>query len=96
MSRVALSRTLLCLLLLGASSMAMAARGPSMHGPNDDGGGCPDATPTTAAATAAVKSVAPVASHLKAKPVIGLRGGGSDVGTSHAPRWHSFLPGMFR
>lgn len=97
MSRAALSRIALCL-LLGASPMAMAAHEVSMHGPNGDGGSCPDATAASATATPVAKSVAPTASHIKPKPAIGLRGGGSDdgVGASHAPRWHSFLPGMFR
>ena len=86
---------LLCLLLLSAGSMA-GAREVRLHGPNDDGG-CPDgATPTAAAAPA--KAATPTAAHAtsKIKPVITVRGGGDDSTTSHAPRWHSFLPGMFR
>ena len=98
MSRAALSRIAFCL-LLGASSTALAAREVRLHGPNGDGGGCTDAaTATTTTTTAAPKAAVPAASHVKAKPVITVRGGGSDdgIGISHAPRWHSFLPGMFR
>jgi hypothetical protein len=86
---------LLCLLLLSASSMA-GAREVRLHGPNGDGG-CPDtATPATAAA-APTKVATPTTTHAdKIKPVITVRGGGDDNGVSHAPRWHSFLPGMFR
>jgi hypothetical protein len=85
---------LLCLLLLSAGSMA-GAREVRLHGPNGDGG-CPDAAiPATGAAPA--KAAAPTAAHAnKIKPVITVRGGGDDTSTSHAPRWHSFLPGMFR
>jgi hypothetical protein len=85
---------LLCLLLLSAGSMA-GAREVRLHGPNGDGG-CPDAaTPATAAAP--TKAAAPTTTHTeKIKPVITVRGGGDDNGVSHAPRWHSFLPGMFR
>jgi hypothetical protein len=85
---------LLCLLLLSAGSMA-GAREVRLHGPNGDGG-CPDAaTPATAAVP--TKTTAPTATHAsKIKPVVTVRGGGDDTSTSHAPRWHSFLPGMFR
>jgi hypothetical protein len=85
---------LLCLLLLSAGSMA-GAREVRLHGPNGDGG-CPDAA-TPAATAAPAKSAATPAPHAtKIKPVITVRGGGDDSSTSHAPRWHSFLPGMFR
>jgi hypothetical protein len=85
---------LLCLLLLSAGSMA-GAREVRLHGPNGDGG-CPDAaTPATAAAP--TKAATSTTTHTdKIKPVITVRGGGDDNGVSHAPRWHSFLPGMFR
>jgi hypothetical protein len=85
---------LLCLLLLSAGSMA-GAREVRLHGPNGDGG-CPDGA--TPAAAAPAKAATPTAAHAtsKIKPVITVRGGGDDSTTSHAPRWHSFLPGMFR
>jgi hypothetical protein len=86
---------LLCLLLLSASSMA-GAREVRLHGPNGDGG-CPDtATPATAAA-APPKDATPSTTHAdKIKPLNNVSGGGDDNGFSHAPRWDSFLPGMFR
>lgn len=85
---------LLSLLLLSAGSMA-GAREVRLHGPNGDGG-CPDAA-TPVAVTAPAKSAATTTTHgTKIKPVITVRGGGDDTSTSHAPRWHSFLPGMFR
>jgi hypothetical protein len=85
---------LLCLLLLSAGSMA-GAREVRLHGPNGDGG-CPDAAiPATAAAPAQAAAPTAAPAH-KIKPVITVRGGGDDTSTSHAPRWHSFLPGMFR
>ncbi|MFC7302564.1 hypothetical protein [Cognatiluteimonas weifangensis] len=90
------SRYLLpCLLLLSAGAMA-TGRDVRLHGPNGDGGSCPDATP--APATPADKPAAPAAASRngKIKPVITVRGSGSDDGSSHTPRWHSFLPGMFR
>ncbi|HVR81578.1 MAG TPA: hypothetical protein VHF02_05805 [Luteimonas sp.] len=81
---------MLMLLLCGASSIAIA-RDVQMHGANGDGGSeaCPETIPAPA------KRVAPAVSHGKVKAPASLRGGSDDVG-SHAPRWHSFLPGMFR
>jgi hypothetical protein len=77
-----------------------------MHGPGGDGGECtqadaatatdaaPVGNPTTArpAATTGVKP--PAATRIK--PAITVRGGSDDGSSVHAPRWHSFLPGMFR
>lgn len=91
-------RVLLLCLLLGAAGSAAAVTGDvRMHGPNGDGGGCPDAATATAAPaqTTATKPSTTTSHASKVKPVIGVRGGGDDGG-SHAPRWHSFLPGMFR
>lgn len=86
-----------CLLLGAVGSAAAGARDVRMHGPNGDGGGCTDTTqPATPAHAATTKPATTTTSHAgKVKPVIGVRGGGDDGG-SHAPRWHSFLPGMFR
>lgn len=85
-----------CLLLLSAGSMA-GAREVRLHGPNGDGG-CPDAATSAPAAAPGKASTTPARHADKIKPVITVRGGGGgdDSGTSHAPRWHSFLPGMFR
>lgn len=86
---------LIGLLLVAGCSMA-SAHEPRMHGPNGDGGSCQDAAAPAAAATPAKAVAATASSHAdKIKPVITVRGGGDD-GVSHTPRWHSFLPGMFR
>lgn len=79
-------------LLCCVSSIAFA-RDVKMHGANGDGGSdaCPDAVPPSPVA----KRIVPATSHNKVKAPANLRGG-SDDGSSHAPRWHSFLPGMFR
>lgn len=85
-------------LLLGAVGSAAAVNSDvRMHGANGDGGGCADAaTPAAVPAQATTTKPATTTNHAsKIKPVIGVRGGGDDGG-SHAPRWHSFLPGMFR
>ena len=88
----------LCLLLLSAGALA-EVRDVRMHGPNGDGGDCTeaDAAVPADAATPGTKPAATAAKPAGAariKPVVTVRG--SDTGTSHAPRWHSFLPGMFR
>ncbi len=93
-----MTRYALCLLLLCATSM-VNARDVRMHGADGDGGACPE----TAAAGALVTTASP-ARHAappssvnrgKAKAPTLFRGGDEDSG-SHTPRWHSFLPGMFR
>ncbi len=94
-------------LALGAASAGAAAgtRSVALHGPNGDGGGDCDAadaaSPATAPATTAATASDSKASKPPAKapatrikPFVPVRGG-DDTGT-HAPRWHSFLPGMFR
>jgi hypothetical protein len=96
------TRLALCLLLLCASSPLMA-RDAYMAGANGDGGSCQDdaalalhdddATPAPApAAKPARQAVKPA----KAKPSVAGRGGGDNIGDIRPPRWHSFLPGMFR
>lgn len=86
----------LCLLLASAGALA-ETRDVRMHGPNGDGGECSEDDAGTAAASAspAPKTAAgnaKPAGAAKIKPVVTVRGG--DDG--HPPRWHSFLPGMFR
>ena len=82
----------LVLLLCCASSISLA-RDVQMHGANGDGGSeaCPDQT-----APAATPRRAPVTRTDKAKTPASLRGGDSADAGVRAPRWHSFLPGMFR
>jgi hypothetical protein len=84
---------LLVLLLCCASSLSLA-RDVQLHGANGEGGS--EVCPEQAAPPATIKRAAP-ASRGKAKAPASLRGGGGDddVGP-HTPRWHSFLPGMFR
>ena len=83
-----------CLLLLLASSI-VHARDVRMHGANGDGGACPDAAPVTLITPVAIHHPPTSASHGKAKVPSMFRGSDEDGG-SHTPRWHSFLPGMFR
>jgi len=88
-------RLALCLLLLCAS-LPLVARDMPLLSPHDSG--CPDdaATPDddvvvrAAGTKPATNPVKPV----KAQP--GVRHGGDNIGEIRPPRWHSFLPGMFR
>jgi hypothetical protein len=91
-----MNRYVLCLLLLCISSIA-SARDVRLHGANGDGGACPEAAPAsvTPATTAAKPTPTPL-SRGKAKTPVLFRGGGDDDIGPHTPRWHSFLPGMFR
>jgi hypothetical protein len=96
------------LLLLAAAGATAGNRAPRVHGPAGDTGACTEASaatddagpaPIVPAASAAKAAPAAIASkpsgstHIK--PVVTVRGGNDDTGV-HAPRWHSFLPGMFR
>ena len=88
----AMLRTCLCLLIAFASA-TVAAREIKLSDANS--GSCPDNMVVASSkdqARAAPRSPAPVRES-KAKP--GIPG---DVGNSRqqSPRWHSFLPGMFR
>ncbi|NUS39743.1 MAG: hypothetical protein HOQ02_12070 [Lysobacter sp.] len=91
-----------CLLLLCLAAGAQA-RDIRMHGPNGDGGGsCADDSSAPLAnllpATRATPA-APLHRDGRPKAPTTLRSGGSSGGDDtgmHAPRWHSFLPGMFR
>jgi hypothetical protein len=86
-------RIVVCLLIAFAST-AVAARESKLS--DADGGGCPshDARQTTTrtidrdAATPAPVTKSKASTH---------GGGGDDVGGRlQSPRWHRFLPGMFR
>ncbi|HST45743.1 MAG TPA: hypothetical protein VLK29_11035 [Luteimonas sp.] len=87
-----LLRLALCLLLLSAS-LPSGARELRQLGPGGDGGGCPD----TAAGGDVVEPVHAAGKRnpaaVRPKPAVTRGGDGSGV---RAPRWHSFLPGMFR
>ncbi len=95
MSRTVLSRVALCLLLIGASAV-VTAREVRMHGANGDGGSCPEIAAAVAEATPASKSRPQSTATLRrgkpGKPTT-VRG---DNDRTQTPRWHSFLPGMFR
>ena len=85
-------RTCICLLIAFASA-TVAAREIKLSDANS--GSCPENMVVASGkdqARAAPRSPAPVRGS-KAKPGIP-----SDVGNSRqqSPRWHSFLPGMFR
>jgi hypothetical protein len=87
-------RTVVCLLLLGLSSTAAHARDVRMHGPNGDGGD-PAESPAIATPAATPMKHDPATPQAKVKTPPLFRSGDDDSG-SRAPRWHSFLPGMFR
>jgi hypothetical protein len=90
------TRLALCLLLTCAS-FAAGARDVRQAGANGDGGTCPEAL------SAAALEEAPTRAGDKRDPAATARstrarggGGGGDNPGVRAPRWHSFLPGMFR
>jgi len=91
-----MTRYALCLLLLCTSAM-VSARDVRMHGANGDGGDCaePAAAPAGTTAPQAKPATTTAAAHAKVKTPPLFRGGDDDA-TPHMPRWHSFLPGMFR
>lgn len=94
-----LSPILLSVALLCASGLGMAAESRQLS-PDGDGS-CPDtatASNEVADDVDADAAAAPARRTQKAKPAPAARsGGGNGTGQrSSAPRWHSFLPGMFR
>jgi hypothetical protein len=89
-------RLALCLLLCGLSFPLMAHE-ISRAGANGDGGSvdaevCNDDVANVARKPVGKSTAAPKPS-VKAKTAT-ARGGG--IGDQRPPRWHSFLPGMFR
>jgi hypothetical protein len=97
-----MSRSILFLLLLCASA-SVAAHGARMDGPSGENGHCPD-TSNTVVENDTPPPAKPVhVTHTVPKPVKpaktapAVRSGDSDGSTRiQPPRWHSFLPGMFR
>lgn len=84
---------LLVLLLLLTVSVPLLAREVKLAGANGDGA-CPDASAHEPVVVAREKArVSPVPAKAKAAP---YRGGGEAGNTLRTPRWHSFVPGMFR
>ena len=93
------SPILLSIALLFAGGYASAAE--SQHLSADGGAACPDSTAATGNdrndlgdADPATPTVAPVRHSEKTKTLVTPRSNGGTRAT--APRWHSFLPGMFR
>lgn len=84
-------RLALCLLLICAS-FAVAARDVRQAGANGDGGSCPQELSAT------VEDPAPAPPAHKREPATdkAAQARGGDGQALRAPRWHSFLPGMFR
>jgi hypothetical protein len=88
-----MTKLLVCLLLMSAC-LPVLAREVRLHGANGDGGSCPDAVAAEAVVQPQTKGKrAVVGMPGKAKPAT-FRG--DDGNTVRAPRWHSFVPGMFR
>lgn len=87
--------SLLLPVLLFAVAMPASAREVSKQGPNGNGGSCPGVAATVEVdaevVTTTKRDGAPVPARSKAAPM--MRSGDSD---NERPRWHSFLPGMFR
>lgn len=77
-------------LLIGLASTAVSARDVKMSSAN--GGSCPDSAIDKDAPVGVRK--APPARETKAKPSV--HGDWVGSGRLQSPRWHSFLPGMFR
>jgi hypothetical protein len=93
-----LSPILLSVALLCASGLGMAAESRQLS-PDGDGN-CPETASASNEATDEVDpdaAAAPARRTQKAKPAPAARSGGGAAGQRNtAPRWHSFLPGMFR
>ncbi|MGV8931932.1 MAG: hypothetical protein ACOH1R_07460 [Luteimonas sp.] len=91
------TRLLLCLLLTCASFPLMAHNTHMMGANGDNGAGCPDNTPRSDASTSRQAGTKPAAHAAKpAKAKANASQGGDNLGDVRPPRWHSFLPGMFR
>jgi hypothetical protein len=80
---------------------AAQAREVALHGPNGDGGTCVVSRSDVGGSVDRNDAVDPAPAKPAAAPAVqrqagGGGGGGGAVRTTQAPRWHSFLPGMFR
>ncbi len=86
-------RIAVCLLVLASASVA--ARESKLS--DADGGGCVTTRPQSTVTRAPDRDPASMAVPVKkAKPAAGNTGGGGDDVRLPSPRWHRFLPGMFR
>ena len=88
----------LCLLLLCASFPLMARDVRMMGANGDSGGGCQDDSVAQVDDTPLRPATAKRSTHavkpVKAKPSASRSS--DNLGDIRPPRWHSFLPGMFR
>ena len=84
-------RICLCLLIVVASSTS-AAREIKLSSANS--GSCPEESSIAREQSRATQRATPPAREAKAKPSMHSDAGSS--GRMQSPRWHSFLPGMFR
>jgi hypothetical protein len=87
-----MSRLLVCLLMVFAC-LPVLAREVRLQGANGDGGTCPEAAAEVVVQPRSKGKRATIATPDKAKPTTYRGDDGSGV---RAPRWHSFVPGMFR
>ena len=86
-------RICLCLLIVVASS-TVAAREIKLSSANS--GSCPEASSIARDnARATPRATAPVRDVRPARPSVHSDAAGA-AGSMQSPRWHSFLPGMFR
>lgn len=87
---------LLSVLLLAACGQAVAVESRQMSA--DGSGSCPESAASSERIDGAESDpnapASPVKRSSKAKAAAAQRAGGGN--RSNAPRWHSFLPGMFR
>ncbi|QSX73718.1 hypothetical protein HIV01_010755 [Lysobacter arenosi] len=87
-------RICLCLLIVVASSTS-AAREIKLSSANS--GSCPESIALEReAARPEARATAAPARETKAKPALHSDAAGSSNSRIQSPRWHSFLPGMFR
>lgn len=84
-------RICLCLLICFASA-AVTARDFKMSSPNS--GSCPDSVAEKASTAASARKAPVPARETRAKPSV--HGDAIGNGRLQSPRWHSYLPGMFR
>jgi hypothetical protein len=87
-------RIAVCLLII-LSSASVAARESKLS--DADGGSCPTRTQTAATRSPDRDPSSMALPVKKAKPSLpSSSGGGGDDVRLQSPRWHRFLPGMFR
>ena len=86
-----MNRIFLCLLICFASA-AVTARDFKMSSANS--GSCPDSVAEKTSSAASARKAPVPARETRAKPSV--HGDAIGNGRLQSPRWHSYLPGMFR